>query len=285
MLSVLSMFYVQAQEVIELNSVPSPDSISWSNPEAESVIPGTNSGMITNVSKPSLTVYLPSKEKNTGTALIIAPGGGFHMLAIDIEGRDVAKWCQDHGITAFVLKYRLVPTYGNPLAEFGQRARKNPDDMLQDVVHFIELAKADGLAAIEYVRQHTSDFNVSPDKIGIMGFSAGGTVAAGAAYEYTSADDRPDFTAPIYPALNYVEMQELPQEPMPTFIAISSDDSFGFQYQCLDMFKQWNQAQLPIEMHLYEKGGHGFGMRIQNLPSDKWIEAFGSWAQNHGFMD
>ncbi|GLU45389.1 alpha/beta hydrolase [Allomuricauda sp. NBRC 101325] len=275
-----------AQEVIEIKSIPAPEDMVWEKSEQIIPTPNGDENIVANVSVPTLTVYLPSKEKANGTAMVIAPGGGFHMLAIDNEGTEVAKWCVEHGIAAFVLKYRLVPTSGDPVAEFRQKiSTMGSEEMDKLITPLVKLSKADGLAAIKYVRENASEYNVQPNKIGIIGFSAGGSVAGAAAYEYTSAADRPDFAAPIYPALQVVDTSSLPDNPMPMFIAVTGDDFFGFQSLSIDAFQQWNNAKQPVELHMYEKGGHGFGMRKQGLPSDQWINAFGSWLDQHDFIE
>jgi acetyl esterase/lipase len=242
-----------------------------------------NFEIVANVSTPTLTAYLPDPSVANGTALIIAPGGGFHLLSIDNEGIDVAKWCVRQGIAAFVLKYRLVPTGDDAGAEFFQKLQDR-ERMDADMKPVIALAKADGLAAIEHVRRNADQYKVSPDRIGIVGFSAGGTIAAAAAFEYTSVGNRPDFSAPIYPALHVVNKDKMPDKPMPMFIAVTADDMFGFQTTSVDLFKQWNAANQPIELHIYQKGGHGFGMQKQNLPSDHWIETFAYWLDSHGWL-
>lgn len=273
---------VFSQVVIPLASIPAPEALRWPNPEKEGTAPDSKTRIISNVASPTLTAYLPAPETANGTALIIAPGGGFHLLAIDNEGADVAQWCVERGIAAFVLKYRLVPTGDDPVGEFIQKVQ-NRDQMDKDMAPVIALAKADGLAAIEYVRTHAAEFNIKPDRIGIMGFSAGGTVAASAALEYTAAS-RPNFAAPIYPALHVVNTSKVPGDAPPLFIAATSDDNFGFHLQCTDLYNKWSAAGKSVEMHLYEQGGHGFGMRRQNLPSDKWIERFGEWLDTRGWL-
>lgn len=272
-----------SQKVIELKAVPAPADIVWKKAEAQKFLPDFNLEMVHNVSKPTLTAFLPDPAVANGTALVIAPGGGFHFLSINNEGNDVAKWCTKNGIAAFVLRYRLVPTGENPMAEFGQKVQQDQEKMDREMAPVIALANADGLAAIEYVRNHAAEYGVKPDRIGIMGFSAGGTVAAAAAFHHSEAS-RPDFSAPIYPALHVVDTSELPENPMPLFIAVTSDDVFGFQTQCTALYDQWNQAKQPIELHIYNNGGHGFGMRKQNLPSDRWIDAFSAWLDSFGFL-
>ena len=270
-----------AQKIVELKSAPA--TIKWNKPESTYFSPSGKDSIVANVSTPSLTVYLPKASKANGTALIIAPGGGFHLLAIENEGKNLAKWCTENGIAAFVLKYRLVPTVKDAVAEFFEKF-KNQNQMDKEMAPVIVLAKADGLAAIEYVRKNAKLYNVKPDRIGITGFSAGGAVAAAAAFEYDSAANRPDFVAPIYPALHVVKTAKMPEKPMPIFVAVTADDMFGFQTLSVDLFKQWNAAKQPIELHIYENGGHGFGMKKQNLASDKWIDNFSSWLKAHGWL-
>ncbi len=275
---------VFSQEIIELGSLPAPEGLVWENPEQQGVNGDLAIPIVSNVSKPTLTAYLPDPDKATGTALIIAPGGGFHFLAIEHEGTDVAEWCVEQGIAAFVLRYRLVPTGENPVAEFTQKFQSDQEKLDRDMAPFIALAKADGLAAIEYVRTHAQDMGIQSDQIGIVGFSAGGTVAAAAAYEHTSSTNRPDFAAPIYAALHVVDTEKMPADPMPLFLAVASDDSFGFQTLSVNVYQQWNAAGEPIEVHIYQSGGHGFGMRKQNLTSDHWIEAFKAWMKLNGML-
>ncbi len=212
LLSILlfSFCFASAQQVIELNSLPNPPDINWENSEGESLFPNSTDRILANVSKPTLTAYLPDAANANGTALIIAPGGGFHFLSIDNEGESVAKWCVEQGIAAFVLRYRLVPTFGNPMQEFMAKLEASQEDMDREMAPIIALANADGLAAIEHVRSHADDYGINPSQVGIVGFSAGGTVAAAAAFEYTSRANRPDFTAPIYAALHVVNTQNLP---------------------------------------------------------------------------
>ena len=272
---------LSSQKVIELTSVTTD--IVWDKTESQYFSPQVNDDIVVNVSQPTLTAFLPEASIATGTALIIAPGGGFHFLSIENEGNDVAKWCVENGIAAFVLRYRVIPTAEDAVKEFFTKVQ-NRDRMDTVFAPLIALSKADGLAAIEYVRKNAKAYNVKPDQIGIMGFSAGGTVATAAAFEYTSQENRPSFSVPVYPALHVVNMERLPEKPMPMFIAVTSDDIFGFQTQAADLYKQWNSANQPIELHIYEKGQHGFGMKKQDLPSDKWIDAFRGWLSFHGWL-
>lgn len=282
-LSQMSVGQEREPEIIHLESAPAAPGMVWNERERTQ---RSQEGwpVVSNVSSPSLQVIRPEPEIANGTGIIIAPGGGFHMLSMANEGIHMAKWCAERGITAFVLKYRLVPTGADPVGEFRAKVRNGAAQMDREIAPYIELAKEDGLAAIAYVRSHAGDYNLQADRIGIIGFSAGGTLAGAAALEYTSASNRPDFAAPIYGALQVLDLNQPPEEPMPLFLAVTSDDIFGFQKQSVDLYRTWNGAGLPGELHIYEKGGHGFGMRKQNLPSDAWIDAFATWLIYHDLL-
>ncbi|HST21115.1 MAG TPA: alpha/beta hydrolase, partial [Blastocatellia bacterium] len=153
----------------------------------------------------------------------------------------------------------------------------------EDNAAVIPLAFADGLAAVSYVRKHATEFGISPTRIGLMGFSAGGTVTASVAFTYT-AENRPDFVAPIYAYMGAVKETVVPKDAPPMFIAAATDDQLGLAPDSINLYGKWLAAKKPVELHMYSKGGHGFGMRKQNLPSDQWIERFGDWLQVQGLL-
>jgi len=274
---------LQAQQtVIPLYKGPAPGSESWD--WKEGFIP-KGSGVIDvvhNVVTPTLTIYKPDAATANGTAVIICPGGGFFVLAINIEGTGVAAALTKKGITCFVLKYRLAHSVTNsPGTEMSEAiAKGDPDKKMEKA---IPLSIADGKAAIAYVRSHAAEFSINPNRIGIMGFSAGGTVAASAAFNYT-AENRPDFVAPIYaympPQLQGPVLSDAP----PMFLAAASDDGLNLQHHSIDLYNKWNTAKKTVELHMYAKGGHGFGMITKNLPSDGWIERFGDWMNMLGLL-
>ncbi len=270
------------QKIIQLYNGAAPGSESWTWNEQESDQNAWNTKLAFNISHPTLTVFLPdSSVANSGTAAVICPGGGFYALSISSEGYDVAKWLAHRGVTCFVLKYRLVHVMSDdPAKEWteGLGTKEETDKMNAD----IPLAIADGRAAIAYVRDHASDYGVSPDKIGIIGFSAGGTVAASAAYDYTPAN-RPDFDAPIYAYMPPSLQKEIPTDAPPLFLAAATDDGLGLNTHSVDLYNKWTSAKHSAELHLYAKGGHGFGMKKQGLPTDAWIDRFGDWLQQQGF--
>lgn len=288
LLAALLLFFQpagRAQSVIRLYEGKAPGSEAWTWGEAESSKNGFGTRVVYNVSTPTLTAYLPAPERATGTAVIIAPGGAFHTLSIDSEGIDVARWLNAKGIAAFVLKYRVVRSVtDDPVAELMPKMRdfKTLDEENAPVV---PLAIADGKRAVEYVRQHAGDFSVRPNRIGLMGFSAGGTVTMGVGFDYMAAN-RPDFLAPIYPYLGEMAIarQTVPTDAPPLFVCAASDDQLKLAPHSTKLYSDWLAAGKTAELHLYQKGGHGFGMRKQNLPTDGWIDRFGEWLQLNGLL-
>lgn len=276
----LGILSASAQDkVIPLYPGTAPGSENWKQQEKEN---GTNqwrTRVVFNVARPTLTVFNPEPAKANGAAIIICPGGGFYALSIDSEGFDVARWLSAKGLTCFVLKYRLVECKtDDPTTEM----MSNWGNFEQTVAPIIKLAMADGSAAVGYVRQHAKEYGVKPARIGIMGFSAGGTVAASVAYNY-SADTRPDFVAPIYLQYDWVPKSAgIPADAPPMFIAAATDDQLGLASHSVSLYQKWTAAKKPAELHLFAKGGHGFGMRKQNIPTDYWIERFYDWLEVEG---
>ena len=234
-----------------------------------------------NVSRPTLTVYLPDPAIATGTSIIVCPGGGFYILSMRDEGTAVADWLTKKGITVFILKYRLAKSQtDNAVAELNENMKKT--DFADKIKPAIPLAIADGREAIKYVRAHAAEYNLSPGRVGIMGFSAGGTVAAGTAYNYT-AENKPDFVAPVYGYIPpYIKSTLATDEP-PLFLTVATDDRLGLVPNSIDIYNEWHAAGHDAELHVYEKGGHGFGMNKQNIPTDTWIERFYDWLNLEGF--
>ena len=270
-----------AQEVISLYPGAAPGSTQENYPEKEYFSKTWNTEVVTNVTKPSLTVFKPSAELRNGTAVVICPGGGFMALSITSEGTDVAKYLAARGVTAFVLKYRLAHTGEDATQEFSTlfADRKKFEELLRKVE---PLAVTDGLAAITYVRQHAADWGVSPDRVGVIGFSAGGTVTVGVAFHY-APEGRPAFIAPIY-AGGMPKDAQVPKDAPPMFIAAATDDQLGLAPDSVALYEKWTGAQKSAELHMYAKGGHGFGMRKQNLPTDHWIERFAEWLELQGLL-
>lgn len=251
-------------------------------PEKQYFSKAWNTEVVTDVTKPSLIVYRPLPWTANGTAVVICPGGGFMALSIDSEGIDVAEWLAAKGVTAFVLKYRLAPTKGDATEEFMQLWKNDRQKFGAMIAGTIPLSIADGLEAVAYVRKHASDWNISPDKVGIIGFSAGGTVAAAAALRY-SPESRPAFAAPIYPAASMFKSDPVPPDAPPLFLAAATDDQLGLAGDSVALYEKWTTAHKSAELHMYARGGHGFGMRKQGLPSDRWIQRFWDWFNMEGF--
>lgn len=139
-------------------------------------------------------------------------------------------------------------------------------------------------AAVAYVREHAAAYNLDSSAIGTLGFSAGGLVAGAAALDYTSEEERPDFVVSIYGDLDLLPSMAPPARPMPFFLAAAANDHAGLQVPAIDMFRVWNAGGYPAELHIYERGGHGFGMRRRGLPVDNWAVEFAAWLEDHGWL-
>jgi len=245
-----------------------PGSEKWT--QKETVSDKTPIGtVIQNVLTPTLTAFLPERGKATGTGIVIAPGGAFVALAMDLEGYNVARWLQQKGIAAFVLKYRLMEKRG------GQGLPPQADMEAAS-----KYSVADGIQAIKVVRQHAAEWGVSADRVGIVGFSAGAMVASGALLQEDAAA-RPNFAAPIYGG-PFFGMPAIPAKLPPVFLAWAQDDPL-----VLDAVVKFHDALKAAghkpEVHIYSAGGHGFGMRKQGTSSDHWIDELYYWLEAQGF--
>lgn len=271
------------KEIIRLYEGPAPGSESWTHRERVNNRNGWQTRIVYNVTAPTLAVFRPDPAKANGTALVICPGGGFHALSIDSEGFKVARWLNERGVTCFVLKYRLVECKtDDPVTELAAKS-ENRQKQDEDTALVIKLATADGQKAVAHVRQCAQTYGINPQRIGIMGFSAGGTVAASVAYNYT-AESRPDFAAPIYLQYEWTLKGEVPPDAPPMFILAATDDELGLAPHSVRLYNDWTAAGKPAELHLYSTGGHGFGMRKKNLPSDRWIRLFADWLGVQGLL-
>jgi acetyl esterase/lipase len=277
----LLCFNAMAQEkVIRLYDGSAPGSESWKQEEKENTKNLWQTRIVYNVANPSLTVFKAAPTLANGSAVVVCPGGGFHALSIDSEGFDVARWLTAKGVTCFVLKYRLVESKTqDPVQELMAKGAR----MEEDVKPVIKLAMADGIAAVGYVRKHAAEYGVNLDRIGIIGFSAGGTVAASVGYNYT-VESRPNFVGPIYLQYEWSIKQGVPADAPPMFILAATDDPLGLAPHSVSLYKDWTAAGKSAELHLYSKGGHGFGMRKQQLLTDRWIERFADWMEEQGFL-
>jgi acetyl esterase/lipase len=280
-IAICSVLAANSQTTIPLYHDVAPGSEHWTWQEkAFKVDIGT---VVMDVSKPTLTAYLPAKPN--GTAIIIAPGGAFHALAFDLEGTVVAKHLAEKGITAFVLKYRLVhddPAHPeNALMTIIAKGEFKKLDSIRSVI--APLAMQDGLTAVSYIREHAPQYHIEKNKIGFMGFSAGGAVTMSVVYN-ANDKNRPNFVAPIYADGNAVIGAAIPTARTPIFIAVASNDDFGLAPYSVQLYSKWFEAKQPAELHVYEKGGHGFGTKKQYLPVDTWIKRFDDWLQMQGYL-
>ncbi|HEX4965361.1 MAG TPA: alpha/beta hydrolase [Thermoanaerobaculia bacterium] len=222
--------------------------------------------VVFNVVTPTLTAYLPERAKATGTGVIIAPGGAFVALAIDLEGNEVARWLQAKGIAAFVLKYRILEKRGEGIPAM------NMDEAGQYGI-------ADGIQALKVVRQHAAEWRLSPGRIGFMGFSAGTMVTSGALLQKDAAA-RPSFAAMIYGG-PFGVMPAIPAKLPPMFLAWAQDDTQARE-PVVKFYDALASAGHKPEAHIFSAGGHGFGLRKQGTTSDHWSDEFYDWLEAQG---
>jgi acetyl esterase/lipase len=256
----------RAQQVVNIWPGVAPGSEHWT--QKERTIENTPVGtVIMNVVTPTLTAYLPPRGKATGTGVIIAPGGAFVALAITLEATDLARWLQQRGIAAFVLKYRTV-----------EKKTDGIPDMDMDTAGRYGIA--DGIQALKVVRRHAAEWGVSPDRIGFIGFSAGGMVATGALLQ-SDVNARPNFAAIIYGA-PFGKMPQIPAKLPPIFMAWAQDDRVA-----LGPIVKFHDALVAAgqkpEAHIFSDGGHGFGTQKHGTTSDHWVDEFYYWLNAKGF--
>jgi len=259
-------------EVVPLWPGKPPGTENWNAHEKVFVSPdGTR--FVQNVTRPVLTVFRPQGKAN-GTAVVVCPGGAYHFLAIDYEGNDVARWLNFYGVTAFVLKYRVYPTGDDPLNEVHALMAGKPE-FREHLKTAIPAADADGQQALRIVRQHASQWRIDPNRIMLMGFSAGGGVTVDVALKH-DAESRPDFAAPIYAVVP--SQFQVPADAPPLFIAAASDDPLLKPVQhSVRLYTAWSNAAKSAELHVYSEGGHGFGMKTKHLPVDSWKDRLMDW--------
>lgn len=235
--------------------------------------------VVVNVTVPTLTPVLP--RRGCGTAIVVAPGGGFHGHSIDSEGFDVARHLAARGVAAFVLEYRLVPGGDDPVSEMLTKPR---EQTAADMAAAALLAGDDALAALRRVRAGADGWDIEPDRVGIIGFSAGGNVALRAALAPDPVD-RPAFVAAVYAATRGLDLASVSADSPPLFALAATDDQLGLADDSVALYEGWKAAGVSAELHLYERGGHGFGMKCNGAPTDSWIERLDDWLTHRGLLD
>ncbi|HWK05825.1 MAG TPA: alpha/beta hydrolase [Puia sp.] len=288
--------FTSAQQIIPLY----PDSIPNSKPTPNEESSGADKNgvvIISKISRPSLTLYLPPKDRANGAAVIICPGGGYWVEAIDLEGSDIAKRFTEMGITAIVLKYRLP----------------SDETMIDRSVGALQ----DAQQAIKTAREHAKDWNIDPSRIGIMGFSAGGHLAAMAGTHFAKAlipnkDNtslRPDFMLLIYPVITcqtpfghqgscaqligqhptpekvkeYSNELQVTDATPPAFLVHASDDDAVPPQNSIFFYLALQEHHIPVELHLYQRSGHGFGLHLKNT-KEEWMERCRNWLEGNGWL-
>ncbi|QDV36156.1 alpha/beta hydrolase [Tautonia plasticadhaerens] len=232
---------------------------------------------VRNVHNPTITAFLPPEGEATGAAMVICPGGGHRLLVYDAEGVEAAEFLNGIGVAAFVLKYRLAREEGSPYA-------------------IEEHAREDGLRAMRLVRSRAGEWGVDPDRVGIMGFSAGGEVASMVAFGPSGADPaasdpiqrihaRPDFLVQVYPGPIGLP-EAVPSDAPPAFLLVANDDR-GAARVIDSLFRQYRDARAPVEAHVLARGGHGFNMgnrsRLNSIKT--WPDRLADWLADTGILD
>lgn len=248
----------------------------------DALVAGKRLIRLTNVSDPTITLYRPKRDKATGAAMVVFPGGGYQILAMDLEGTEVCKWLNSIGVTGILLKYRVPPRPGAPR---------------------YEAAFEDAQRALRLVHYHAKEWHINPNRIGVIGFSAGGDLAALVSSDfdrrtYKPSDSvdatscRPDFALLIYPAYLVVKRQDgyvlapelkVTSNTPPTFLVQAEDDPIGVA-NSLYYYLALKNAKVPAEMHLYAKGGHGYGLRPTQNPVTLWPQLAEKWLRGLGVL-
>jgi acetyl esterase/lipase len=270
----------------DLQSVPGLETVTSS----KELLAGKPVITVTNVTRPTMTVYAP-EGKNTGATVLVIPGGGFQILAIDFEGTEVCDWLTSKGITCVLLKYRV------PSEPYVWKCDCRPHNRSVSVSSLQDVQRA-----MRLVRFHAAEWHIDPHKVGVLGFSAGGYLVAEIStlferHLYTPVDaadkesSRPDFAMPIYPGhLVTADGKLNPNVPVtsktpPTFLVQAEDDDVDGVHQSLVYYTALAKASVPVEMHLYEHGGHAFGLRRTKFPIADWPQLAELWLRTIGMVE
>jgi len=264
--------FIIAQETIAVNYQ------EWdfkSHPEGNQLRSKEEGVWIDNVSVPEMDVYPAEGKHKTDKAMIICPGGGLYFLAYEKEGVKLAKKLASNGITAVVLKYRTYPREGSVI-QWTETMWKNPQMAIDSAKIILPYSTKDALSAIEQIREKSTNYAVSPNKIGLMGFSAGGAVTMQAAYT-ASPKNQPNYIAPIYPWMVIVDQQKVPNNLPPAFISCANDDPLELAEPSVQIYRDWIASGAKAELHMFSTGGHGYGMNPMNAPVDRWSQLLIDW--------
>lgn len=285
---------LQAQTADTMTPIPvpsQPNAIALGTPPLPGAVASESwhtqygSRFVRNVTLATLTPVLPAPGTANGTAVIVAPGGGFRTLSMDNEGWQVAEALAKQGVSAFVLKYRLQQTPADMAgfqqsmqALFAGTARRPPRPDAAQLAVQLAPQLEDSAAAFALIRRRAAEWQIDPNRIGMIGFSAGAMLTM--ATTMVSADAKPAFIANIYGPLDAVAV---PTNAPPLFVALAADDPF-FATGEFGLITSWIAANKPVEFHLYEQGGHGFGMYAKTTTSTGWFSAFSQWLAMHGLL-
>lgn len=266
-------------------AMPGPETLTVT-PNGVAGRPGT---AVSNVSRPTITVYVP-KENSTGAAVVVFPGGGFQILAMDLEGTEACDWLTARGVTCVLLKYRV------PSAPYDWRCDCRPHN------HALSIPSlSDAERALRLVRFHAAQWHIDPHKVGVLGFSAGGYLVAEVSTHFRrrlyapvdAADEesgRPDFAIAVYPGHLATDDDVLnprvavPRDAPPTFLVQAEDDVTDGVNQSLVYYNALKKAGVPAEMHLYAHGGHAFGLRPTRDPITRWPALVDEWMATIGVV-
>ena len=230
---------------------------------------------VKSINNPSVTVFTPPEGKANGCAVIVAPGGGFRELVFDAEGKQAAEFLNSIGVTAFALKYRLPNEKGSP--------------------YTIENVRQDAYRAVRLVRSRAEEFKIDPDRIGILGFSAGGAVVMMVAFDKGDGDPkapdpidrvngRPNFQMMVYPGGN--PPKKIPSDAPPAFLLCANDDEYGCDKVTIDLLEKFREAKVPVEAILLARGKHAFNMgdRSSFIAVRNWPQRMADWMNDSGFL-
>ena len=230
--------------------------------------------LLDNVSLPEIELYKAKGDTKTNKAMVICPGGGLYFLAYEKEGTVLAKKLASKGITAVVLKYRTYPREGSVIKWMDNL--RQTSTIVDSAKTILPYSTKDALGAIEMIRKNASKYEVDPNKIGLMGFSAGGAVTMQAAYEATE-NNQPNFIAPIYPWMAIVAPHKVPSNKPPAFISCANDDPLELASPSVTIYEDWIAAGAEADLHMFSKGGHGFGTNKLGIPVDRWSDLLVDW--------